>query len=273
MNKFKKLTRVSFLITIAFIQLSSPAIAQRDSINLTDSAKNQLSVIRLQTFFGNRNIQTSVTSLEYSRRMADKSILIGRVNYADRDVVNGYQFEAETYLNHGRKYYSFAGIGVSSNKVFPSFKGAYSLNRNFNKGWEGELGYRYLRVDEMDINTGIVGIGKYVGNTWLNLKGYLINDAGSWQQSYRFTSRFYMNDQLDYLTFIASTGTSPDDRSRVFENLDFGSFLSTSFALGYKKTFKNAFGVSLVGAWTNQKISDSDYLNQYDLYLTVLKKF
>lgn len=273
MNKFKRLSTLSFLITIVFIQLSSTAMAQRDSIEVTDSLRNQVSLIRLQTFFDNRNSTNSVTSFEYSRRMADKSTLIGRVNYADRDVVNGYQFEAETYLNHGQKYYSFAGVGVSSNKVFPSFKGAYSLNRNFNKGWEGELGYRYLRVDRMDINTGIVGIGKYVGNSWLNLKGYLINDAGSWQQSYRFTSRFYMNDQLDYLTFIASTGTSPDDRSRVFENLDFGSFLSSSLALGYKKTFKNAFGVSLTGAWTNQKISDSAYINQYDVFFTVLKNF
>lgn len=261
------------MVVVILGQFRPMVMAQNESIAAGDTLKNRVGVTRLQSFYDNHKAQTSITSFEYSRLLANKSTIIGRVNYSDRDAANGFQFEAETYWNHGPAYYSFASLSVANNDVFPSFKGAYSLNRNFKKGWEGELGYRYLRADNMNVHSAILGVGKYLGNYWLNIKGYLIDDAGNWQQSYRFTGRYYLNDRLDYLTLIASTGTSPDDRSRVFEDLKFGSFLSKSLAIGYKRSFQKNYSASFVGAWNNQKISDVNYLNQFDLYFSLSKYF
>ncbi len=271
MEQFKKMP--VFLLTILFLFLLTPlgATGQDDSMEERNNLKNEIGFIRLQSNYNKKN--TSVTSLEYIRKFKNKSAVIGRFNYSDRNAVKGFQFETETYLNHSPSYYSFASVGVANNIAFPELKASYSLNRNFNKGWEGELGYRYLRAEKMDIHSAIWGIGKYLGNYWINLKGYMIDDAGKLHHSYRLTSRYYVNDELDYFTLILSAGTSPDDRNRNFQYNNFGSFLSKSVALGYKKTFKGNFSTSLVGAWNNQKVNDTDYLNQFDLYISLGKHF
>lgn len=254
--------------------LVSKAQAQEEGTLPKETFLHQIGVSHTQSFYDRKKRTTSLSAIEYGRRFANKNTIIGRINYADRNTnVQGVQFEAETYLIHGPKYYSFASLSVSSNRVFPSFKGAYSLTRNFDAGWEGELGYRYLRSEGFDVHSSIFGVGKYLGNSWLNFKGYIINDAGKWQQSYRFTSRYYLNDELDFLTLILSTGTSPDDRSRVFSDLKFGTFLSKAVALGYKKTFMKKYGVTIMTAWNSQKINDKDHLNQVDVNLSLYTRF
>lgn len=274
MKQLKKII-VTTLNIIFLLFLLNPGLAsgQIDLIEDRNTLNNEIGLTHLQSFYDNNKKTNSVTSLEYIRKFENKSAIIGRVNYADRNAVNGVQFEAESYLVHSPAYYSFAALGIANNVAFPEFKAAYSLNRNFNKGWEGELGYRYLRAEKMDIHSATWGVGKYIGNYWLNLKGYIIDDAGKLHHSYRFTGRYYVNDELDYLTLILSAGTSPDDRSRNFEYSNFGSFLSKSVALGYKKTFRRNLTASIVGAWNNQKISDTDYLNQFDIYFSLSKSF
>lgn len=262
-----------FIIFILFQLMPIMANGQVESDGTSNHLKNQVSVMHLQSFYDNNKKSTSISSLEYMRRFENKSTVIGRVNYSNRNDLKGMQFEAETYLMHSPSYYSFASFGVANNEAFPQFKAAYSLNRNFKKGWEGELGYRYLRAEEMDIHSAIWGVGKYVGNYWLNLKGYVIYDNGDYHHAYRLTGRYYLNDELDYLTMIVATGTSPDDRSRNFSYSNFGSFISKSVALGYKKSFKNNYGASLISTWNNQKISDSKYLNQFDFYISLSKSF
>lgn len=274
MRHIKKILRACSFIIVALFQLESVvANDQIDSTRTDDTVKNQIRVTRLQSYYDQNKKSISVSSFEYIRKLANKSTIIGRVNYSDRNDVKGFQFETETYLTHNAFYYSFGSVSIANNSASPGFKAAYSLNRNFKKGWEGELGYRYLRAEEMDIHSAIWGVGKYLGNYWLNLKGYIISDAGDLHQSYRFTSRYYLNDQLDYVTFIASTGTSPDDRSRNFDYSNFGSFISKSIALGYKKSFKRNFTGSFTSAWNNQKIGNDDYLNQFDVYLSFSKSF
>lgn len=270
MEQFKKIPILLFTLSLLFL-LYVDAMGQVDPMEEHRNLKNEIGFIRLQSSY-NKKI-TSVTSLEYIRKFKDKSAVIGRVNYSDRKTVKGVQFETETYWNHSPSYYSFASIGLANNITFPELKASYSLNRNFSKGWEGELGYRYLRAEKMDIHSAIWGIGKYLGNYWINLKGYIIDDAGKLHHSYRLTGRYYVNDELDYLALILSTGTSPDDRSRNFQYNNFGSFLSKSVALGYKKMFKGNFSVSLMGGWNNQKINDYDYLNQFDVYISLGKHF
>ncbi|MHA6728381.1 YaiO family outer membrane beta-barrel protein [Chryseobacterium sp. A301] len=260
-------------MVVGFFLITGALKAQKDSLSIKDSVRNEIGVTRLQSFYDSGASSSSVTSLEYIRRFESKSTLIGRVNYADRNAVNGLQVEAETYLMHSPKYYSFASVSVGAKGAFPEFKAGYSLNRNFKKGWEGELGYRFLTAQGYDVHSAVLGVGKYVGNYWLNLKGYLIKDSENYHHSYRFTSRYYLNDELDYLTLILATGTSPDDRSRNFDASNFGSFLSKSIAVGYKKKFKRNLSASFTGAWNNQKISATNYLNQFDLYISLSKGF
>ena len=259
---------LKYLYLFAGILISATTYAQ-----VQDSLPNRIGLQHLQSFYDNGLNPSSITGIEYMRRMKNNSSLIGRLNYANRQAGDGWQGEVETYLTHSPKYYSYASLSVSSGLVFPELKAGYSLFRNFDKGWEADLGYRFLRAEKINMHSLSWGVGKYVGNYWINLHGYLIRDVGKTHQSYRLSARYYVNDQLDYITGMIFTGTSPDDRSRNFQYNSFSSFISKGFGLGYKKSFGSKYQGLIIGSWNNQKIADNTYLNQIDVSLSLYRNF
>ena len=61
---------------------------------------------------------------------------IGRINYSNRyangqSVVDGIQYEAESYFFTSKNSYSYAGLGYSSDPVFPKLRLGYSFFHNF----------------------------------------------------------------------------------------------------------------------------------------------
>lgn len=237
------------------------------------ASKNQLGVIHLQSFFDNGTRTSNITSLQYMRYFPEGTTLTGRLNYANRQSGDGFQAELESYFIHNKKYYSYILAGWSDSKVFPKWRLGYSLYRNFNKGWEGELGMRYLRSEGINTYSGTWSVGKYFGNNWLNLRGYMIKDADKWHQAYILTGRHYLNEKKDHLALILGAGTSPDDRNRNFQYNAFGSFISQSAGVGYQKTLGDLATISLYAVWNHRKIGDSRYLNQYDVYISLFRNF
>lgn len=233
---------------------------------------NQAGVIHLQSIYGNGNRPASITSLQYLR-YHDRGSVTGRVNYADRASGNGLQLEAETYYDHNPRYYSYGLLGWSDAAVFPKFRAGYSLFRNFKKGWEGELGARYLRADSVNTWSAVWSAGKYWGNNWTNLRGYVITEQNKWYQAYTLTHRMYLHDDKEFIAFLLSLGTTPDDRSRNFQFNRFVSFISKSAGIGYQKIFGSRTTASIYGNWINQRTGNKKYYNQYDIYLTLLYKF
>nr|WP_247716449.1 YaiO family outer membrane beta-barrel protein [Sinomicrobium weinanense] len=237
------------------------------------ASKNQLGVIHLQSFFDNGTRTSNITSLQYMRYFQGGTTLTGRLNYANRQSGDGFQAELESYYMHSKKYYSYILAGWSDSEVFPQWRLGYSLYRNFNKGWEGELGMRYLRSEGINTYSGTWSVGKYFGNNWLNLRGYLIKDDDDWHQAYILTGRHYLNEKKDHIALILGTGTSPDDRNRNFQYNTLGSFISQSVGAGYQKTLGHLTTLSLYAVWNHQKIGDSRYLNQYDVYISLFRNF
>src|SRR5690606_14692263 len=72
----------------------------------SDSLRNQVGLLHLQSFYDNGTKSSAIVSLQYLRRFENKTSLIGRLNYADRQAGNGIQAELESYLVHSQKYYS-----------------------------------------------------------------------------------------------------------------------------------------------------------------------
>lgn len=144
--------------------------------------------------------------------------------------------------------------------------------------------------------SGVASIAKGFGDFWFNLRGYLTfdnpelylnvtNPDGTTTQrptpdqkhiyqSYQLTSRYYMNNRQEYLYVIGGVGTSPDDRSRVILLPQLaGNWLTQSIILGYQKTFHYRTTVSGSVGWSNNRIGMNRYLNQFDLYLSLIRKF
>lgn len=156
-----------------------------------------------------------LVSADYTRQRSWGS-LIGRVSYAKRlssslVMSSGLQFEAESYLFAKKNNYSYIDLAYSQDNAFPKLRLGYSYFHNFDKGWEADLGFRYILMeDKTDVKTLNIGLGKYFGSYWVNLRSYIQNEG----PSFTLTSRYYYKTKFDYVTLIAGYGTSPDDRTR-----------------------------------------------------------
>jgi YaiO family outer membrane protein len=125
--------------------------------------------------------------------------------------VSEIQLEAESYFFTGKTNYSYLGAGYSLDPVFPKLRLAYSFYQNFKKGWEADLGVRYIKAENAEIKTVVLGVGKYIGSYWINFRSYQ-NTNNEYDPSFTLTTRYYFDTKYDYLSMIAGYGTSPDDR-------------------------------------------------------------
>lgn len=234
--------------------------------------KNQLGILHLQSFYDNGTRTALVSSVQYLRRL-QKAVLLGRFNYGNRQSGNGVQLEAEAYLTHDKQNYSWLWLGWSNSVVFPQYRASYSWFHSFAKGWEGEIGFRYLKADTIHTYTPVVSVAKSAGNYWGNLRGFFTRDAGKWYQSAVFTNRFYHNGAKDFLAVILGIGISPDDRSRNFQ---FGRLLgttTTSGTLGYQKYLGVRNILAAYATWNHLQMSGMPDVNQYDVYISFYRNF
>ncbi|NML41095.1 tetratricopeptide repeat protein [Chitinophaga sp. G-6-1-13] len=234
--------------------------------------RNQVGVIHLQSVYSRDLAPASITSLQYLHRF-QRGTVTGRLNYGTREAGNGIQLEAETYYTHNPRYYSYGLFGWSNSDVFPTIRAGYSLFRNFNKGWEGELGARYVKSDTINTYSAVASVGKYFGNYWVNLRGFFTSDEHQWYQAYTLTNRFYLNDQKDFIALIGNIGASPDDRSRNFQFGKVAGFTSTSLTAGFQKNIRGRATIGAYSTWTRQQIPQQSYLHQFDTYLLFLWNF
>lgn len=213
-------------------------------------------------------------SLEYMRQRKWGS-LIGRINYADRnnssdsDISTGIQYEVESYFFTGKTNYSYINIAYSSDLIFPKIRLGYSYFHNFSKGWEADLGARYIETADDKITTLNLGIGKYLGSYWLNFKTYLQKD----KPAFLLSSRYYYNTKFDYFTAMAGFGTSPDNRVTIGQLEQRISLSSYRFSAGYSTLFNTHYIFGILGTYNNQEYTIDKRQNEIDLTITFQYKF
>ncbi len=208
--------------------------------------------------------------------------LIGRVNYADRlsagqSITNGVQYELESYFFTGKQSYSYVGAAYSRDIVFPNWRIGYSYYKNFANGWEGELGLRYTLVTPPEGNrefrSGIIGIGKYVGSYWLNLRTFIQNEESDFYPAFTFTTRYFFGGRFDYLTFIAGYGTSPDERTTLGQFDNRVALDSYRFGAGYYKTFSEKILVGFQVMYNYQEYFPGLTQQEYEGFVSLQYRF
>ncbi|UYQ94822.1 tetratricopeptide repeat protein [Chitinophaga horti] len=234
--------------------------------------KNQFGLYYLNTQYDYSDNRYQVATLEY-RRFIKRGSIAGRISYAGRAQGTGIQGELEAFINHSKSLYSY-GIATYSNEVaFPQLRLGYSIFKTFKHDIEAELGARYLKADSVESIAGVVSLAKTFNDFWVNGRAYFISDSSDFYTSFNLTTRYYMNRGQDFLSVFAGLGTSPDDRSRLIAFPQLSGLLTRSVGAGYQKTIKYRNTLSINGTWINQKIGDSQFQNQYDIYLMFLRKF
>lgn len=218
-----------------------------------------------------------LVGLQYIRERK-KLTLIGRLNYADRralgeSITSGLQYEGETYFTNGPKSYSYANVALGDKKVFPEFRLAYSYFRNLGKGWEGDLGFRYTKVPDNDLYAGVLGIGKYVGSYWFNVKSYLQWIDDTMYPAFTATARYYFDTKYDYATLLTGYGTSPDERITLGQFEQRVALSSYRFGAGYYRLLWQQYCVGLQGVYNHQEYMPNKYQNEFDLFVSVQYKF
>lgn len=250
--------------------------AYRDYVDeiRTKSFRNRIGIARLQSWYPQSKQTASFTGLSYMRQFNRGSVTT-TLNYAERTAANGFQAEIDAYVYHGTKYYSNITAAAANTAAFPDLRLNYSLFRQFKRAWEGEIGARYLKLhaDSALVLSGVLSGAKSIGNVFVNLRGYLTTMDGRLYHSYTLTGRYYLNDHADYLNAVVGIGTAPDDRSIEFNYNRFADFVSKSFALGYKKSFRGGFIFNTSLAWYNRRLTESKSQDQFDFFISLAKGF
>lgn len=216
-------------------------------------------------------------SAQYIRERSWGS-LIGRVNYADRfafdeSIANGLQYEAESYIFTGKMSYSYVGVAYSDDVVFPKLRLGYSYFQNFKKGWEADLGFRFTKAEDREFKTGVIGIGKYIGSYWINLRTFIQNEKSDFYPAFTLTTRYYFDTRFDYLTLIAGYGTSPDERTTLGQFDQRVALDSYRISGGYYKLFNEHYLTGIQASFNNQEYTPGLKQNELELSLMFQYKF
>lgn len=204
--------------------------------------------------------------------------LTGHINYADRlssgqSIANGIQYELESYLFTSKNNYSYLGAAYSNDLVFPKLRLGYSFYQNFKKGWEGDLGIRYLKTQDNDFTTVVLGAGKYIGSYWINLRTFIQSDNNNWYPAVSLNIRYYFDTRFDYVTLTSGYGSSPEERTTLGQFNERISLDSYRMGAGYYKMFNKHYITGLQVTYNKQEYVRNLTQNELELSLMLQYKF
>lgn len=212
-----------------------------------------------------------LTSVEYLNEQK-WGTLISRINYANRFAVNntidkGLQYEIEGYKPMGKKNYAHINATFSDAIVFPKIRLGGSFYLNLNKTWDSEIGIRYIKTENLDIITMVLGGSKHVGNYLFILKAYLNNSQKKHNPVVTFSSRYYLDSKFDYISGSLGFGTSPDERTTLGQLQSRINLNSFRMGAGYYRILKKQFITGIQFNYNHQEYLTNAYQNEYELSL------
>ncbi len=198
--------------------------------------------------------------------------ILGRVNYAHRRsngslLLDGIQFEGESYFFTGKNNYANISLGYSEDLVFPKWRLGASFFQTLPKGWEVDLGIRYTYVAQNNIPAATVGIGKYFGAYWMHLRSFFQEQDKNVYPAFTLTSRYYYNTRFDYVNLILGYGTSPDERVILAELNQRVNLNSYRAGLGYYRQFGRHIIAGIQAVYNRQKYIEDNWQNEFETFI------
>lgn len=219
----------------------------------------------------------NLTGMQYIRERR-KTTFIGRVNYTDRrsngsSLRSGYQFELGSFIKTGVNGTSITNIAFSEDVVFPNLRLSHSYLHNFDTGWELDAGGRYIKPNaEKDIYAAAIGVGKYIGSSWLNVSSFLFFDEGENYVSIGGTYRYYFNTKFDFFAILAGYGSSPDESLNLTPFTDQVSLNSYRIGIAFNKVLGNKLIVGVQVFANQQEYVKNKMQNQFNFFTSLQYK-
>lgn len=195
------------------------------------------------------------------------------LNYANRFNKNGSELELETYPKFKKGIYAYVGgaAKLSSNALFPNYRVGFSLYQSLGRKLELETGIRHLAFDQQT-DVWVLGLGKYMGNAFINLRSYWSRKNGRWNESFILSSKFYLSDdRFDFFSINVGTGVAFDDPTQinnvVYQLNSFRAGADYSRNIGKKSIIKAGF------QWINEEYQNDTYGNQLGANIGFSQKF
>lgn len=232
--------------------------------------KNGIGIMYRQLMYSQGLKPKKLISARYIRKQG-KVTLVGTGTYGKHFDHKGFLLESELYYNHTKDSYSYALLNWSDKKeLFPEFNAGYTYFRNVGKGWVPGLGMRYTHSDGSNVYTAVADLSTYWGRNLTAVRFYGIFDDHNFYQAYNFTQRYNFTS-YNYLQFMYTLGTSPDDKTRlVGSNLDFKAH---SFSLFGNVRLSKHFEARAYFNYTRQKISPTWKYSIYETGAEVIYNF
>jgi len=206
--------RQALPITDTLLQMNKDnAEARSLNVMLKDlSAKNKLTINTEYTHFDKQFPNDwRFASIEYVNETKIGPV-VGRIDYANRFNMNGYQFEADAYPRISKMFYLYLNAGYSDQvSVFSEWRGAASLFANLPHAYEGELGVRYLYYTS-NIYFYTAYLGKYYKKFYFGLHEYVTPSTQSLGNTTGFFVRYYYGGSDDYINVDGTRGVLVDER-------------------------------------------------------------
>ncbi len=213
-----------------------------------------------------------IATLYYTRRLSPKISYGAQLLFTGRQSGTGIMGEGDLTYTTNKLLYWNASIGISNNVLLPKYRLAYSLYRQLGKGFEGEIGARFLEVVAIKAASLVVGASKSFDPFLLNARIFAIKEEKDFYFAFQAGAKYELTE-ADLLQANFGLGTSPDDRSRLILLPELGGVMSRSVGAGYRRTINYRTSLGLNGTYTSQKIGTATFRNQYDLLLALQVKF
>jgi YaiO family outer membrane protein len=210
-----------------------------------------------------------LATFSYTRLTKLFGSVVFTVNWADRFVEPGKQYEIDMYPSIGNKMYLYLDAAYSASSIFPQYSAEACLYRNLPESFEASIGYWMLYFGSPTVlYTG--SIGKYYKNFWFSFSPIVIayNNASRFSDSYSFTTRYYTKSANDYYSLTLGYGISPDNNSQEtlyqypYSNL-FSIKLGFQTSYKYKNIFFGYIGLTNEGYYVGESgtlfSGDDDY--------------
>ena len=193
-----------------------------------------------------------------------------RYNYAKRFKNDGHQLELDAYPAIAKGIYMYVSTAFSNKKNFPYSRLSLEPYFKLPASFEMSVGFRYLNFDDnriitLDSNKVMIytaTIGKYYGDYWFSVRPYLVPGKEAWSESISLTVRRYLAGADSYLSLVAGTGISPDEKLYAYDPSIY-YLKSNRISLEYQQKIGSRFFLNCGTGFAREEISAGTHRNRY----------